>query len=560
MKKLALAVAMFAAASASAQVTGPRPRPPRTSADSAKADSLRGDSAQAKALIKWEEPDSITTALLNRQGYEVTRYQGVKVTFNAKSRTLYLEGGPAGVSRGATVLIGDTITYNDSTKIVLARGDTLVLRDPSRGQGDVIALGADALQRRVAPRQRHEHQHVDRESARSGIVLGAAAGFVNDTTGGRTTRFYAKNGSITSCDDSIPDYHFQSKEIKLVSKNLLVARPAVLYIGDVPVFWLPFIFQDMRSGRRSGLLTPRFGVNEIFRNSPSYRRHVDNFGYYFAFSDYMDAQISMDWRSGAASTTGDPGWFRANGEWRYRWLDRFMTGRFGISQTWQRDGQRNTAYSWAHQQDFNQDTHLTTDVNYVTSTALQRQNTFDPRQVLATIQSRVNFQKKLGPASFTIGGDRRQYPGRSEVTQNFPNFSVNTPTLALAKWLEWTPSLSVNNQQQFKVDRNGEFAFALHEHRRQARQHAPQKRRSCFEPQLQHADQDLRIQPLDERPRQRSGKQQSGKDSGRRPGGTPDKKSSAYSQGRSARKSIGTRNSVCRSSCRRRSSFRQAFG
>lgn len=450
---------MFAAASASAQVTGPRPRPPRTSADSAKADSLRGDSAQAKALIKWEEPDSITTALLNRQGYEVTRYQGVKVTFNAKSRTLYLEGGPAGVSRGATVLIGDTITYNDSTKIVLARGDTLVLRDPSRGQGDVIALG----QMRYNVESRRGNVTSISTSIESGgkwFVWGAAAGFVNDTTGGRTTRFYAKNGSITSCDDSIPDYHFQSKEIKLVSKNLLVARPAVLYIGDVPVFWLPFIFQDMRSGRRSGLLTPRFGVNEIFRNSPSYRRHVDNFGYYFAFSDYMDAQISMDWRSGAASTTGDPGWFRANGEWRYRWLDRFMTGRFGISQTWQRDGQRNTAYSWAHQQDFNQDTHLTTDVNYVTSTALQRQNTFDPRQVLATIQSRVNFQKKLGPASFTIGGDRRQYPGRSEVTQNFPNFSINTPTLALAKWLEWTPSLSVNNQQQFKVDRNGEFAFA----------------------------------------------------------------------------------------------------
>ena len=116
---------------------------------------------------------------------------------------------------------------------------------------------------------------------------------------GKRTAFYARNGSITSCDDVIPDYHFQSKEIKLISKNILVARPAVLYIADVPVFWLPFIFQDMRSGRRSGIVTPRFGINEIFRNSPSYRRHIENLGYYFAFSDFMDTQVTLDWRSGA---------------------------------------------------------------------------------------------------------------------------------------------------------------------------------------------------------------------------------------------------------------------
>ncbi|HEY0241063.1 MAG TPA: putative LPS assembly protein LptD, partial [Gemmatimonadaceae bacterium] len=304
MRRILVALSLVVAATAGAQVTPPRPAPapPRNAADSVKpADSTKADSAGSKVLIKWLDPDSTTAELLNRPGYSVTRYQGMKVTFNAKSRTLYLEGKPAGVGRGETILIGDTITYNDSTKFVLARGDTLVLRDPSRGSSDVIAIGQ--LRYNVESR-RGSVTNISTavESGEKWYVFGAAAGFVNDTTGGRSTRFYAKNGSITSCDDSIPDYHFQSKEIKLISKNLLVARPAVLYIGDVPVFWLPFIFQDMRSGRRSGLLTPRFGVNEIFRNSPSYRRHIDNFGYYFAFSDYMDAQVSMDWRSGAASS------------------------------------------------------------------------------------------------------------------------------------------------------------------------------------------------------------------------------------------------------------------
>ena len=440
---------------------GPRPRanPPRNPSDSVRAgDSTRADSANAKVLIKWEEADSVIEALLAKKGYEVTRYQGVKVTFDARARTLYLEGSPAGVGRGETILIGDTITYNDSTKVVLALGDTIVLRDPSRGSADIIAQ--DHLRYNVESRRGSvTNISTSVESGETWYVFGAAAGFVNDTTGGRSTRFYAKNGSITSCDDSIPDYHFQSKQIKMISKNLLVARPAVLYIGDVPVFWLPFIFQDMRSGRRSGLLTPRLGINEIFRNSPSYRRHLENFGYYFAFSDYMDGQVSMDWRSGASGSSGDPGWLRVNGQWQYRWLDRFLTGRVGLSQTWQRDGFRNTAVSWAHQQEFSQTSRLTTDINYVTSTRLQRQNTFDPNAVLATIRSSASYAQKVGPASVSISGSQLQYPGREEVTREFPNFTISTPTLSLGERFDWTPSLSINNHEQLKVPRNGEFAY-----------------------------------------------------------------------------------------------------
>ena len=459
MRFIALGIIVLAGAlSAGAQV-GPRPNLPRAARDTVRAgDSSRVDSARSKQLIDWLAPDSLMNSLLNKPGYNVTRYQGVKVTFNAKARTLYLEGGPAGVARGVTLLVGDTITYNDSTKIVLARGDTLVLRDPQRGNSDVVALGTmtyNVEERRGSV----TNISTSLESGEQWFVGGARAGFVGDSTSGRATAFYVRGGTITSCDDSIPDYHFASKQIKLVSKNLLVARPAVLYIGDVPVFWLPFIFQDMRSGRRSGILTPRFGVNEIARNSPSYRRHVDNVGYYFALNDFMDAQISLDWRSGASSTARDPGWTRVNGEWRYRWLDRFLTGRVAVSRLAQRDGQRNTSVSWQHSQDFSQTTRLTTDINYVTSTALQQRNTFDPNASLATIQSRVNYQQKIGPASFSLGGSRRQYPGREEVTQDFPNFSISTPTLALARWLEWTPTLNVNNSQQFKVDRNGEFAY-----------------------------------------------------------------------------------------------------
>ncbi|GAC1456811.1 MAG: hypothetical protein PVSMB1_06570 [Gemmatimonadaceae bacterium] len=233
----------------------------------------------------------------------------------------------------------------------------------------------------------------------------------------------------------------------------------MLYIGDVPIMWLPFIFQDMRSGRRSGVLPPRFGLSELFRNSPTYRRHVENLGYYFAISDYTDAQFAIDWRSGSRPTEGDPGWVRFNGETQYRWLDRFMTGRVGLSHLAQRDGTTNTALSWFHDQSFSQSTRIHADINYVTNTFVQRTTSFNPAQVLATISSNVDYNTKIGPASLDLGGGNSQHPGRKEVDRRFPVLSISAPTIAVTNWLDWTPAFNFQTTQQLNLDQAGEFTY-----------------------------------------------------------------------------------------------------
>ena len=464
---LLMAFLLLPAGSVSAQVRSvpaARRDTVRARADTSRRDST-ADSTRSKELIKWNEVDSVMKVLMSRQGYTATRYQGDQVFFNVQTRTLNLKGKKAGVERDQTVLVGDSISYNDSTKILVARGDTVILRDPARQSADVVAHGRMAYNV-LLHRGCLTNISTSVESGQHWFVEGAdacfvsdTARFVSDTTRGRETAFYARNASITSCDDSIPDYHFQAKEVKMVSKNIMVARPAVLYIGDVPVMWLPFIFQDMRKGRRSGVLTPRFGVSELLRNSPTYRRHVENLGYYFALSDYMDAEFALDWRSGARSTPGDPGWVRLNGEMQYRWLDRFITGRLAMSHLAQRDGTTNTAISWNHNQDFSQDTHLTANINYVTNTFIQRTTTFNPATVLATITSQANYQTKIGPAGLSLGGNRSQHPGRLEVDQTFPVFSLSAPTIGVTKWLDWTPSFNFQTNEQLHMDQVGEFTY-----------------------------------------------------------------------------------------------------
>jgi len=403
--------------------------------------------------------------LMSRTGYTATRYQADRVVFDARTRLLNLNGKKAGVERDQTVLVGDSIVYNDSTKIIVARGDTVILRDPARQAADVMARGRMAYNVALH-RGCVTNISTSVESGQHWFVEGADAcfvqdttRFVSDTTRGRETAFYARNASITSCDDSIPDYHFQAKEVKMVSKNIMVARPAVLYIGEVPIMWLPFIFQDMRKGRRSGVLTPRFGISELFRNSPSYRRHVENVGYYFALSDYMDAEFALDWRSGARSTVGDPGWMRLNGELQYRWLDRFLSGRIGMFRHSLFDGTTNTGLSWQHSQSFSEATHLSANINYVTNTFVQRTTSFNPATVLASISSSASYDTKIGPAALSLGGNRAQHPGRGEVNQTFPTFSISAPTIGVTKWLDWTPSFNFQTSQDLHLDQVGEFTY-----------------------------------------------------------------------------------------------------
>jgi lipopolysaccharide export system protein LptA len=456
-----VALALFAHTNLSAQVRTP-PRQGRDTVrargDTTRRDSTAADSAKGRELIKWNEPDSVMQALMQRQGYSATRYQGDKAVFNAQTHTLQLNGKKAGVNRDQTVLVGDSIVFNDSTKIVVARGDTVILRDPQQQAADVIARGRMAynveLHRGVV-----DNISTEITEGEHWFVRGKTAAFVSDTTRGRETAFYVKNGTITSCDDSIPDYHFRANEIKMISKNIMVARPAVLYIGDVPIMWLPFIFQDMRSGRRSGVLTPRFGVSELFRNSPTYRRHVENLGYYFAISDYMDAQFALDWRSGARSTPGDPGWVQLNGEMQYRWLDRFVNGQLALSRHDQRDGSTNTSLSWSHSQDFSQSTHFRSSINYVTNTFIQRTTVFNPARVLANIQSSANYDTKIGPMSLSLGGTRTQHPGRTEVEQGFPNFNITVPTLSPTSWLEWSPGFNFQTDKILNSDGATEFPY-----------------------------------------------------------------------------------------------------
>ena len=420
---------------------------------------VRRDTVPDSTAIKWPQPDSVAQSLLNKKDYTITRYQGETAFFNAEKKILDLlaaKNHRAIVDRDSQVVVSDSgIYYSEASRHVTTGGRYTM--KPGGGQADIMGHGRgdyNLAERSVSvtnarfPINNGEMWYL--EVGRAKVII--------DSTGAKNSTLYAGRGSITSCDDSIPDYHFEYGEAKRTGNNTIVARPAVLYIKDVPVMWLPFIFSDTRAGRHSGILAPQFGVGDIVRNSPTYRRHVDNVGYYWALSDYMGVGTWLDWRSSAGSVNnGDPGWIRYNADMDYKWIDRFLGGRVGVNYTQNEDSAHatNLAISWSHNQDFSHDAHMNTSLNYVTSTALQRQNTFNPLAAIATIASAATFSDKLGPATFSIGGTRKQYPGRIQSDQSLPSINMTTTPITLGSWLSWTPTFSYSRNDSYNIDQPG---------------------------------------------------------------------------------------------------------
>ncbi len=450
----------------------------RTTRDSTARDSTgrvrRDSTGRDTTLFEFAAEDSVIKALRARRNYDVVRYQGDTVRFRTGEHVLTLRGKPSAVQRDAAILVGPTIRYDDSTQVVTASADSasrdsVVLRDPGQG--------ADVVVRTSVRYNLAERRGIVRgfsTSATQGetwYVMGGTGAIAaadslttpNVPKGAEGQRvFYAHDASVTSCNEEHPHYHFVARDVKMVSKRLLVIRPATLYIGDVPVLWLPFVYQDTRPGRRSGLLRPVFGPAELLRNSPTYQRSVRHFGYYTTINDYSDASAWIDYRSGARPG-GFYGFgeFTVNSELRYRSIDRQLSGNVAVRRTALTNGTRGLDLSLNHQQDFTQDRKLQANINFSQNTTIQRINQFDPNQVLGSIRSNASYSDRFGPVSASVSAAGTEYAGRPDRTLDFPNLTLNSRTISVTPWLDWTPTLSLANSQQFRQTQATQFGYVF---------------------------------------------------------------------------------------------------
>lgn len=411
------------------------------------ADSLRGrrpgearqmDSATAKRLglptgpsRPFAGPDSVMEALLRRRGFAVTRYLGDTAILFADSQRILLTG-KAATERDGAILEAERIIYADAACELVATGEPRMFEEGKIAIGRTLRFDTCGERGVFDDAFTTFDELGDNWFVRGNLAVDSSA-----------SRLYASSSEFTSCDLPLPHYEFRAGKVKWVSQSYLVARPAVLYIRDVPVAWLPFLFQDTKPGRRSGILIPQFGFNDIVRPTRGYNRQITNIGYYWAPNDYLDATFRLDWLSSRYVQFG--------GEFNYAWRNRFVNGGIALNRQIEVEGSSSTQLMWQHQQAFSAASQVNFTLNYVTDSRVMAGNAIDPLLSTQQISSAANFTRRFAWGNVTLGGTRRQNVTDGSGTMTLPSLTITPSPIAIGRHLSWSPTFRAVNDVGFKT-------------------------------------------------------------------------------------------------------------
>jgi hypothetical protein len=358
-------------------------------------------------------PDSVMQALAALGGFRALVYAGESALLDLDSSTVLLRGPEARVDQDGRGLEADSLVEYDLTSQVVC------------GYGQPTFTGASdspVTSTRVC-------YNVPR---RLGVALDARTTFQQNAewrvSGEQmypvaASRVFAHDAEFTSCEQEAPHYHFAAREVKIVRDSVLVARDVTLNFADVPVFWLPFMVQSLREGRKSGFLTPRFGMQDVARTSSGYQRRITDIGFYWAMSDYLGAALAFDWFS--------DNYVALRGDFEYRWLRQFLQGNVIYKQFWRDEGGRELTVRSNNSWRPGERTTIAVNANYVSSEDFVRRNTFDPRELNRSIQSNASLRRLFDWGSFDAIADRKQYLDDGRVELTAPSVGVSIANVAL---------------------------------------------------------------------------------------------------------------------------------
>ncbi len=172
-------------------------------------------------------------------------------------------------------------------------------------------------------------------------VKGEVTKRVNDSV------YYMQNVRFTTSEnEENPDYYFYARRIKFVPDKKIVTGLVNMYIEDVPTpLGLPFGYFPLTDKQTSGFIIPSFGQS----NNQGY--FLQNGGYYFAISDYMDLLAVGDYYTNGSyglrleSSYAVRYKFRGNISFRY---ENLLNSERGFP-----DFSQRTVYNlrWNHSQD-----------------------------------------------------------------------------------------------------------------------------------------------------------------------------------------------------------------
>ncbi|NQS89026.1 hypothetical protein HQ584_04470 [Patescibacteria group bacterium] len=105
-------------------------------------------------------------------------------------------------------------------------------------------------------------------------------------------------GEFTTCDLSLPHYRVKAKQVQIIPEEKITARNATVYIGSLPVFWMPLFIKYLpKSKEINEIIFPRFGYND-------FTGWYVKTGYQFYISSLLGGTFHFDYLSECGWGTG----------------------------------------------------------------------------------------------------------------------------------------------------------------------------------------------------------------------------------------------------------------
>jgi LPS-assembly protein len=131
---------------------------------------------------------------------------------------------------GDTDIYGDFAQYNSQTHEVLVRGNVRIYRDVSLYIADEGVYNIDTKQIRTDKMRTEYHPY----------FLGGEN--VNESS---ANVYHVENATFTTADSPRPDFHLHARTVRIYENDHVVFQHVTFYIGNVPVFWWPYMYQSL---------------------------------------------------------------------------------------------------------------------------------------------------------------------------------------------------------------------------------------------------------------------------------------------------------------------------
>jgi len=206
---------------------------------------------------------------------EISTPQNVPMEITSTGETTY-ENGLATARDNVAIHIGNTdiyadyAQYNPSTHDVVLRGHVRIYREASLYIAESGVYNTETKKLRALTARTESVPY---------FLKGGNVTSISDNG------YLVEGGNFTTNDTTRPDFHLHAQKIRYYEDDRVILQYVTAYIGNVPVFWWPYLYQSL-SDTFSFSVTPAYTSNW----GPTLLTQV-----MFPITDHIKARLRLDY-------------------------------------------------------------------------------------------------------------------------------------------------------------------------------------------------------------------------------------------------------------------------